>query len=138
MSEDSGSYTPLPRHLDVPDATFACPDLTTFCRLDELGSEVTGQRLRPDRAFLACRITDDDLGVAAAARKASRVTASPASLRTNRWGGGPLPCWSPCAATDAPAARMCGAKTPARPPNRGPSCLGALCSGRWKPLSAST
>ena len=45
--------------LDVPDATFACPDLTTFCRLDELGLEVTGQRVEPDRAVLACRITDD-------------------------------------------------------------------------------
>ena len=44
----------------MPDATFACPDLTTFCRLDELGLEVTGQRLEPDRAVLSCRITDDD------------------------------------------------------------------------------
>ena len=41
-------------------AAFACPDVTTFCRLDGLGLEVTGQRLRPDRAVLACRITDDD------------------------------------------------------------------------------
>jgi transposase len=44
----------------VPDATFACPDLTTFCCLDELGLEVTGQRLEPDRAFLACRVVDPD------------------------------------------------------------------------------
>jgi transposase len=42
-------------HLDLSDATFACPDLTKFCRLDELGLAVTGQRLRPDRAVLACR-----------------------------------------------------------------------------------
>jgi transposase len=28
--------------------------------LDQLGLEVTGQRLRPDRAVLACRITDED------------------------------------------------------------------------------
>ena len=34
----------------------ACPDLTTFCRLDELGLEVIGQRLEPDRAVLACRV----------------------------------------------------------------------------------
>ena len=27
----------------MSDATFACPDLTTFCRLNELGFEVTGQ-----------------------------------------------------------------------------------------------
>ena len=38
------------------DAAFACPDLTTFCRLDELGLEVVGQRLDPDRAVLACRV----------------------------------------------------------------------------------
>src|SRR4051812_25602695 len=37
-----------------------CPDLTTFCRLDELGLEVTGQRLEPDRAVLACRVVDPD------------------------------------------------------------------------------
>ncbi|ORB88251.1 ISL3 family transposase, partial [Mycobacterium persicum] len=44
----------------MPDATFACPDLTTFCRLDELGMEVTGQRLGPEQAVLACRIVGDD------------------------------------------------------------------------------
>jgi transposase len=44
----------------VPDATFACPDLTKFCRLDELGLEVTGQRLEPDRAVLACRVVELD------------------------------------------------------------------------------
>lgn len=42
------------------DATFACPDLTTFCRLDALGLEVTGQRLEPDRAVLACRVLEPD------------------------------------------------------------------------------
>jgi transposase len=48
----------------VHDATggagFVRADLTTFCRLDELGLEVSGQRVDPDRAVLACRITDDD------------------------------------------------------------------------------
>jgi transposase len=44
----------------VPDATFACPDLTTFCRLDELGLEVVGQRLEPDRAVLACGVVEPD------------------------------------------------------------------------------
>ena len=44
----------------MPDATFTCPDLTTFCRLDELGLEVTGQHLEPDRAVLACRIVAED------------------------------------------------------------------------------
>jgi hypothetical protein len=44
------------------DATFACPDLTTFTRLDELGLQVTGQRLEPDRAVLACRVVEADPG----------------------------------------------------------------------------
>jgi len=44
----------------VPDATFARPDLTTFCRLEELGLEVLGQRLEPDRAVLACRVVEPD------------------------------------------------------------------------------
>jgi transposase len=44
----------------VSDATFARPDLTTFCRLDELGLVVVGQHLQPDRAVLACRVADPD------------------------------------------------------------------------------
>ena len=48
----------------MPDATplagFACPDPTVFCRLDELGLEVTGQRIEPDRAVLACRVLEPD------------------------------------------------------------------------------
>ncbi|WP_122816348.1 ISL3 family transposase [Nocardioides pantholopis] len=51
----------------MPDATvgdrskaFAHPDLSTFCRLDELGLVVTGQRLEPDRAVLACRVREPD------------------------------------------------------------------------------
>ena len=42
------------------DATFACPDLNTFARLDELGLVVTGQRLEPGRAVLACRVLEPD------------------------------------------------------------------------------
>jgi transposase len=44
----------------VLDATFACPDLTKFCRLDELGLEAVGQRLDPDRTVLACRVVEPD------------------------------------------------------------------------------
>ena len=42
------------------DGTFAAPDLTTFCRLDGLGLVVTGQRIEPGRAVLACRVLDED------------------------------------------------------------------------------
>ena len=34
--------------------------MTSFCRLDELGLEVTGQRLELDRAVLACRVLEPD------------------------------------------------------------------------------
>jgi len=44
----------------MSDATFARPDLTTFARLDGLGLEVTGQRLEPGRAVLACRVVEPD------------------------------------------------------------------------------
>ena len=39
---------------------FACADVTTFCRLDELGLAVTGQHLDSCQAMLACRITAED------------------------------------------------------------------------------
>ncbi|MDE3721367.1 ISL3 family transposase [Nocardiopsis sp. N85] len=44
----------------MDDTTFACPDLTTFCRLDDLGLEAVGQRLEPDRAVLLCRVVEPD------------------------------------------------------------------------------
>jgi hypothetical protein len=52
--EDGDSYAAHPEDLDVPvatcDAGLACPDLTTFCRLDEMGPAAVGPRLEPDRA----------------------------------------------------------------------------------------
>ena len=42
------------------DATFVDPDLTTFCRLDELGLVAVGQRLEPERAVIECRIAEPD------------------------------------------------------------------------------
>jgi transposase len=41
-------------------AGFACPDRTTFCRLDELGLEAIGQRLELDRAVITCRVVKSD------------------------------------------------------------------------------
>ena len=49
--------------LEVSSATFVRSDLATFTGLDELGLEVVGQHLEPERAVLACRAIDDDLGV---------------------------------------------------------------------------
>ena len=45
---------------DATAVVFGCPDLTTFCRLDELGLEVTGQLVGPERAVLRCRVVDPD------------------------------------------------------------------------------
>ena len=44
----------------MPDATFTAPDLTTFCRLDELGLVATGQRVLPERSEITCRVVADD------------------------------------------------------------------------------
>jgi hypothetical protein len=52
-----GSYA---SHLRDPDATFTRLDLTTFCRLDELGPEAVVQPLEAGRAVLACRVVDPD------------------------------------------------------------------------------
>jgi hypothetical protein len=41
-------------------AGFACPDLTTFYRLDDLGLEAVSPRLRSDRAVAACRVVEPD------------------------------------------------------------------------------
>jgi len=45
----------------MDDGTFSRPDLTKFCRLDELGLRVVGQRLEPDRVMLACRAEEGRL-----------------------------------------------------------------------------
>ena len=57
---DGGSYTVHPKDLDMPNTIFDRPDLSAFTRLDDLGLEVTGQRIWPDHAVLACRITGED------------------------------------------------------------------------------
>jgi transposase len=44
----------------MDDGTFSRPDLTKFCRLDDLGLEVVGQRLDPGGAVLACRVVEPD------------------------------------------------------------------------------
>jgi hypothetical protein len=44
---------------DMPP-TFVRPDLGSFCRLDERGLQVVGQRLEPGRAVLACRVVETD------------------------------------------------------------------------------
>ena len=40
--------------------TFATPDLTTFCRLDELGLVAVGQLIEPSLATIECRLAEAD------------------------------------------------------------------------------
>ena len=44
----------------MANTIFEHPLLSAFMRLDDLGLEVTGQRIEPDHAVLACRITGED------------------------------------------------------------------------------
>ncbi len=44
----------------MPNATFCCPDLDSFCQLDRLGLSVTGQQVHHDHAVLACRVLEPD------------------------------------------------------------------------------
>ena len=58
--DDGSSDAAYREDLDVSDATFAWPDLTTFCCLEGLGLLVVGQWLEPDRVVLACRVVEPD------------------------------------------------------------------------------
>ena len=58
--DDGDSYTVHLKDLDMPHTTFDRADLSAFTRLDDLGLEVTGQRMWPDHAVLACRIAGED------------------------------------------------------------------------------
>ena len=44
----------------MPNTTFNHPDLSAFTRLDDLGLEVTGQRVGGDRTVLACKVVGED------------------------------------------------------------------------------
>lgn len=57
-----------------PNATFCCPDRTTFSCLNDLGPEVVGRRVMPDRAVLACRVVEADQWCRRRAAKGSART----------------------------------------------------------------
>ena len=65
------------RDLDVPETTFACPDLTTFLGLDALGLTAVGQHLTAKRAVIECRMPigfEDPFCKACGAQGVSRGT----------------------------------------------------------------
>ena len=54
--DDGSCYTRYLGDLDVPEATFTGPDLTTFLGLDALGLTAVGQLLTSTRAIVECRM----------------------------------------------------------------------------------
>lgn len=47
-----GSYALHSTDLNVPKPTFTCPDLNSFCLLDQLELIIAGQQDHPDKAIL--------------------------------------------------------------------------------------
>ena len=97
----------------TPGAGFGCADLTTFCRLDELGLEVIGQRLEPERAVLACRVVDPDQWCRRCGCEGAPRDSVTRQLAHEALGWRPTTLVVTVAATSAPAAGTGGAKTAA-------------------------
>jgi hypothetical protein len=70
----------------TPEAGFAGAELTTFCRLDEVVRDVTGQRLEPDRAVLACRVVEPKTPISGGAPAGLSGRRSRANLSRRRPG----------------------------------------------------
>jgi hypothetical protein len=73
-------------------AAFVCPDLTAFCRLDELSLEVYGQRVETDRAVLAWRVVEPDQWFRRCGCHEAPGDTVARHGRTSRWAGG-QPRW---------------------------------------------
>lgn len=125
----------------MPDATsagFAYADVTTFCRLDELGLEVTGQRLDFDRAVLVCRVVEPDRWC----RRCGSEGAARDSV-TRRLAHEPFHWTDHTAGHDPPLpARWLRARVAARDVagrgTTGEAVASRVCAGRWRVWSCST
>lgn len=112
------------------NSSFADPDLTTCCRLDELDLVVTGQRLEPHRAVLACRVLTPDEWC-----RRCGAEGTPRDTVIRRLAHEPLG-WRPTVlqiavrATAVTGAGTCGGKTLAARPSHGRSSRagGLRCS----------
>src|SRR3954465_4692817 len=81
--------------------------------LDELGLEVTGQRLDLDRdTVLACRVVEPDSWCHRCCCQGLTRDTVVRRRRTSPSAGGPRRWWSRSGATSAPAAGTSGVKTP--------------------------
>jgi len=98
---------------------------------------VTGQRLEPDRAVLACRVVEPDEWC-----RRCGCEGAPRDTVVRRLAHEPLG-WRPTMlevtvrryrCTGCRACGACGARTPARPPSRGRSCPVAVCGERLEAM----
>ena len=130
--DDGSSHTAHRRKTSTcPTLPSRAPDLTTFCRLDELGLVAVGQCLEPDRAVIECRVAEPDPWCRrCGCRGRCPRTRSRAGSRTSRSGIGPRRCWSGSAATSAPAAGVCWRQDTTAAARTGRSCpVGGLRLG---------
>lgn len=95
----------------MPHATFTRPNLTTFTRLDELGLEVVGQQIESKRAVLACRVVEPDQWCRRCGCEGTPRGTVVRRLAHEPFGWRPTSCSSPCVATAAASAGMCGVRT---------------------------
>ena len=98
------------------------------------GSKCSGSGWSPIGRFSGAGLSSPTDGVVAADARARPGTRWSGGWRTSRSGGGPR-CWrSASAATGAPAAGTCGARTRAWLPSHGRSSRAVACGGRWKAI----
>lgn len=133
-----GSYTTHREDLDVLDATFATPDLTTFTRLDELGLEVVGQRLDPEQAMLLCRVVEPDQWCRRCGAQGVVRDTVVRRLAHEPFGWRPTTLLVRVRRYQCQECSMCGARTPPGPSSRGRRSPTADCGGDWKDSSSHT
>ena len=75
------------------DAIAFAPRLTAFCRLNELGRVVVGQRLEPKRAMLACRVIAGDRCCRRCGCEGSPRDSVTRQLAHEPFGWQPATCW---------------------------------------------
>ena len=116
---------PVTRELDVPETTFACPDLTTFLGLEVLGLTAVGQHLTAKHAVIECRTPvgfEDPFCKAFGTQGQARGTVARRLSRVPLGGGRrrePHSRWYACGASPALPAGACGDRTPRPLPSRG-------------------
>ena len=89
-------------------------------------------------AVLACRIADEDRWCRRCGEEGIPRDSVTRQLAHEPFGWRPTTLLVTIRRYRCAGCALCGDKTPARPPNRGPCCPGVRCHGHWMPLFANT